>query len=126
MTQRFSISARARSFVYAGRGLRDIVVTQHNAWLHGLATCGVVAAGLALNVTQTEWLMLTLAIASVWTAESLNTAFELLCDAVHPEVHPLVARAKDAAAGAVLITALGATVLGTLVFAPHLRALWYT
>jgi diacylglycerol kinase (ATP) len=65
-----------------------------------------------------------LAIVSVWTAEALNTAFEFLCDVASPEFHPLVAKAKDVAAGAVLIAAVGATLIGLLVLGPHLlRAL---
>jgi diacylglycerol kinase len=123
VTKRFSIPARAKSFVYAGRGLRVMFATQHNAWLHGVATCGVIAGGLYFRVTHTEWLMLILAIVSVWTAESLNTAFEFLCDVAQPDFHPLVARAKDVAAGAVLISALGAMAIGVLVFLPHFRAL---
>jgi diacylglycerol kinase (ATP) len=56
----------------------------------------------------------------VWTAEALNTAIELVIDLVSPDVHPLAGRAKDVAAGAVLISACGAVVVGILVFAPHL------
>ena len=63
-----------------------------------------------------------LAIVSVWTAEALNTAFEFLCDVASPEFHPLVAKAKDVAAGAVLITAVGASLVGLLVLGPHLVA----
>jgi diacylglycerol kinase (ATP) len=56
---------------------------------------------------------------SVWTAEALNTAFEFLCDVASPEFHPLVKQAKDVAAAAVLIAAMGATIIGLLVFVPH-------
>lgn len=122
MTKRFSIPARARSFVYAGRGLRVMFVTQHNAWVHGVATLGVIGGGFVFGVTQIEWLLLILAIVSVWTAESLNTAFEFLCDVAQPDFHPLVAKAKDVAAGAVLISALGATAIGLIVFVPYFRA----
>jgi diacylglycerol kinase len=119
MTQRFSIPARAKSFVYAGRGLRVMFLTQHNAWVHGVATAGVIGGGFVFGVARTEWLLLILAIVSVWTAESLNTAFEFLCDVAQPDFHPLVAKAKDVAAGAVLIAALGATAIGVLVFFPY-------
>jgi diacylglycerol kinase (ATP) len=122
MTQRFSIPARAKSFVYAGRGLRVMFMTQHNAWVHGVATCGVIGGGFVFGVARSEWLLLILAIVSVWTAESLNTAFEFLCDVAQPDFHPLVAKAKDVAAGAVLIAALGATAVGVLVFLPYFRA----
>ena len=55
----------------------------------------------------------------VWTAEALNTAFEFLCDVASPEFHPTVERAKDVAAGAVLLAAMGAVVIGLLVLGPH-------
>ena len=61
-----------------------------------------------------------LAIVAVWTAEALNTAFEALCDVTSPGFHPLVERAKDVAAGAVLICAIGAVIVGGIVFGPHL------
>jgi diacylglycerol kinase (ATP) len=60
---------------------------------------------------------------SVWAAEALNTAFEFLCDVACPEFDPLVARAKDVAAAAVLICALGAAMVGGIVFGPFLQAL---
>lgn len=111
---------RLRSFTYAARGIRTVVVSQPNVWIHAAASCVVVAAGLALGVGRFEWLALVFALVSVWTAEALNTAFEALCDVASPEFHPLVARAKDVAAGAVLICAVGAVVTAGLVFVPHL------
>jgi diacylglycerol kinase (ATP) len=75
-------------------------------------------------VGRFEWLALVFALVSVWAAEALNTAFEFLCDVASPQFHPLVARAKDAAAGAVLICALGAVVTAGLVFAPYVALPW--
>lgn len=54
----------------------------------------------------------------VWAAEAINTAFELPCDVASPEFHPLVEAAKDIAAGAVLICAIGAAITGLLVLGP--------
>lgn len=119
----FSWAARARSFVYAGRGVRTMLVSQHNAWLHAVATLGVVVLGVVCQVERFEWLVLVLAVVAVWTAEALNTALEFLCDVASPDFHPLVEKAKDVAAGAVLICALGATAVGLLVFGPHLLLL---
>jgi diacylglycerol kinase (ATP) len=120
VTDKFSIAARLRSFFYAGRGVRTMLLSQHNAWIHAGATLVVVTAAVTLHVTRIEWLALVLAVVSVWTAESLNTASEFLCDVASPDFHPLVEKAKDVAAGAVLICAAGATVIGALVFAPYL------
>jgi diacylglycerol kinase (ATP) len=116
----FSLSARLRSFVYAGRGIRKMIASQHNAWIHAAGTCSVVGLGLALRVPRLEWIALVIAIVSVWTAEAVNTAFELLCDVASPEFHPLVEAAKDVAAGAVLICAVGAAITGVLVLGPPL------
>jgi len=93
--------------------------SQRNAWLHAVATLVVVAAAFALHVPRADWCVLILAIVAVWTAEALNAAFEFLCDVASPEFQPLVEKAKDVAAGAVL-TAVGAALLGVLVFSPYL------
>jgi diacylglycerol kinase (ATP) len=122
VAREFSVATRLRSFVYAGRGVLTMVRSQHNAWIHGAATLSVVAAGFACGLERFEWLALVFAIVSVWAAESLNTAFEFLCDVAAPDFHPLVARAKDVAAAAVLICAVGAVLIGAVVFAPHVVA----
>ena len=100
-----------------------MLFTQHNAWVHGIATLAVLGLGLLLPLTAVEWSVIAVVIVSVWTAEALNTALELLCDVASPGFHPLVEKAKDVAAGAVLITALGAVGVATLIFGPHLLAL---
>jgi len=93
--------------------------SQHNAWVHACATVAVIVAGLVFGVSSSEWCWLVLAIMAVWTAEALNTAFEFLADVASPEFHPLVKHSKDVAAGAVLISAIGAVVIGLLVLGPH-------
>lgn len=94
--------------------------SQHNAWIHALATVAVGVAGSVLRVSAAEWCWLVLCVVAVWSAEALNTALELLADAASPTFHPLVKQAKDVAAGAVLITAIGSVIIGILVFGPHL------
>jgi diacylglycerol kinase (ATP) len=96
---------------------------QHNAWIHLVVTVGVVAAGFFFQLSRTEWCWIVLAIAIVWTAEALNTAFEFLADAAAPSFHPIVRDAKDVAAGAVLVTAIAATIVGVIVFWPHAAVL---
>ncbi|MDB4975308.1 MAG: Diacylglycerol kinase [Myxococcaceae bacterium] len=122
--RKFSMEARLRSFLYAGRGIGTMIRSQHNAWVHAVASLLVIALGLVAGLTRLEWFVLVLAIVAVWTAESINTAFEFLCDVTSPEFHPLVEKAKDVAAGAVLITAVGATAIGALVFVPYLIELF--
>ena len=120
MENRFSARARLESVRYAVRGLGSMLSSQHNAWIHALATIAAVLLGLGLRIGPSEWAAIVLAIVAVWTAEALNTAFEGLCDVASPEFHPLVERAKDVAAGAVLIAALGAVTVACVVFGPRL------
>lgn len=96
--------------------------TQRHARLHAFATAAVVAAGFVFGLSFTEWVGVVLAIVAVWMAEALNTALEFLADVASPEFHPLIRHAKDVAAAAVLISAVGAVVVGLLVFGPRLQA----
>ncbi len=96
--------------------------TQHNAWIHAIVTCGVVVAGSVFNLTRFEWCWIVLAIMAVWTAEAMNTAFEYLADVTNPEFHPLIKNAKDVAAGAVLLSAIGSVMIGLLIFLPKVLA----
>ena len=116
----FSLNDRLRSFTFAFRGLKFMLQSQHNAWIHLLATIAACSLGLLFRVTASEWCLLVLAVGSVWTSEAFNTAIECLTDLLSPEFHPLAGRAKDVAAAAVLISAIGALVIGLLIFVPHL------
>src|SRR5262249_15255578 len=101
-------------------GVRTLIHSQHNAWIHAAATAATLTASFVLGLSRLEWCVIVAAIMAVWTAEALNTAFEALCDVASPAMHPAVERAKDVAAGGVLITAMGAAVIGVLVFGPHI------
>ena len=119
MMKSFQFTGRIHSFWYALTGVWTMLKSQHNAWIHAFMTVLVVIVGLLLGVSPGEWCWLVLAIMSVWTAEALNTAFEFLADVASPEFHPLVKQAKVVAAGAVLIAAMGAAVIGLLVLGPY-------
>jgi len=88
-----------------------------------MAAIAVIVAGVVFRIDRSDWLWITAAITGVFVAEALNTAVEFLCDVVSPEFHPMVENAKDVAAGAVLMAALGAGVIGLIVFFPHLLRL---
>ena len=120
MAKPFKFVGRLRSFRYGARGIWLTFKSQHNAWIHALATVVVVGAGYVLGISRSEWCIIILTCAAVWTAEALNTALEFLADATTKEFSPLVGQAKDVAAGAVLITALSAVAVGAFVFAPHI------
>jgi diacylglycerol kinase (ATP) len=120
---RATLAARLRSFAYAFAGVRTLFATQVNFRIHTVAAALVLAAGLALRVTLAGWLWLTAAIAGVLVTEAFNTALEFLADAVSTERHPLIGRAKDCAAAAVLLAAVAALVIGLLVLGPPVLAL---
>jgi len=80
----------------------------------------VVLSGLFFKVTAAEWIALVLCCGAVMATEVMNTSLEYLADALHPERHPAVGRAKDAAAGAVLIAALAAVAVAAIVFLPKI------
>lgn len=119
-TLKAGMVGRAQSIRFAIRGVAIMLHSQKNAWIHAVMTLMVVGLGLRLHLSGPEWSSLTLAIVAVWTAEAMNTALEFLSDATQPDFHPLVEKAKDVAAGAVLISACGSVVVGVAVFAPHL------
>ncbi len=120
MTDSFSIRARLRSLRYALRGIAEMLRSQHNSRVHLGATLAVLVAGLYFRLGGVEWCLLIFAVALVWVTEALNTALELLCDVASPEFHPLVAKCKDVAAAAVLLSAIAALVVGLVIFIPYL------
>lgn len=117
--QRFSLLGRAKSFAYALEGIGFMLRTQHNAWLHAVATVAVIALALWCDVSAQDWRWLAASMALVWVSETLNTAVEYVCDVLSPEYHQAVKHAKDIAAGGVLIAALAAAVIGVLTFRPY-------
>ncbi len=117
------IRQRMRSFRHAGRGLATMLASEPNARIHALAALVVVGAGFGFGISGQQWLAVVLSIGLVFTAEAMNTALEALCDVVSPEWHPSIERAKDVAAGAVLLAALTALAVATLVFGPRILSL---
>lgn len=118
-----TFTGRLRSVRYAVRGIGTMLATQHNARIHLAATIAVMVAGVWCGLSLAEWTAIVVASALVWTAEALNTAVEFLTDVASPTFHPLAGKAKDVAAGAVLLAAAGALVIGGLVFWPKLMML---
>ena len=119
----FSLAARVRSIGFAAEGVRDLFRYEHNGWIHLGAAAIVVILGALLRVSLADWRWLILSIALVWAAEAGNTAVEQLCDLVHPGRHPVVKRVKDLAAGAVLVYALAAMLIGAATLMPYLHHL---
>ena len=118
--ERFTLKKRAHSFRHAFSGIAHVLRTQHNAWIHAAITLAVIFLALWLKASLTEWAILILAMMVVWVAEFVNTAVETVVDLTGPEHRPLAGAAKDVAAGAVLLAAIGAAVVGILILGPSL------
>ncbi len=117
--QRLTLMARLKSFGYAIQGIIFMLKTQHNAWLHGVATIGVIALAVYCDVSASDWRWLIVAMGMVWVGETINTAVEYVCDVVSPDYNHAVKHAKDIAAGGVLIAAIASLVIGALTFWPY-------
>lgn len=114
---------RIASFGHAFRGVGSALRSEVHLRFHALATVVTIGVGFYFGISGLEWALVALAVGTVWSAELVNTAVEAVVDLVSPEYHPLAGKAKDVAAGAVLITAGAALVVGLLVFGPRVWAL---
>ncbi|MGN0049039.1 MAG: diacylglycerol kinase family protein [Bacteroides sp.] len=119
----YDYKKQLRSFGYAWKGIRSCMGKEQNLSFHLLATPTVVAAGFLAGITRTEWMLVILCIGLVIAAELFNSAIELLVDLVSPQRHPLAGRVKDIAAGAVLVCAATAAIIGLIIFIPYLTRL---
>jgi len=109
---------RIQSFGYAIRGIREVFGTETNMKIHIGITLLVIICGVVFSISLIEWIFCLLCIGLVIGAEMINTAIENVVDLASPEQHPLAGKAKDIAAGAVLICAIISVVIGLLIFVP--------
>lgn len=122
--KKFSIRRLLRSFGYALQGVRGAVSSEQNAKVHVLAIICVVIAGLYFKLSRIEWVAVIIVFGIVLSAEIFNTAIEELANAVSLEYDERIKRVKDLAAGAVLITAVSAVIIGLLIFVPKMCSLF--
>lgn len=114
------LASRSESFRHALRGLRFVVRTQPNMWIHPAAAIVVFLLAIWLRLSVEDWAVLVLTVGLVLTAELLNTAIEATIDLASSQLHPLAKIGKDVAAAAVLVAAILAVVVGLLIFGPPL------
>ena len=112
-----------KSFGYAFKGLVELLKTEQNAKIHLTITILVFVLAIALRVNHLEAAILFIAVIMVFALEIINTAIEKILDFLHPDNHWVIAKVKDALAGAVLIAATIAVVVGILIFFPYFRNL---
>ncbi len=119
-----SLTKRLQSFGFAIKGLKILFQTQANARIHALAIVVVTALGFYFKIETREWCSVVIAFAMVLSTEAMNTAIEFVVDLVSPQYHPLAGKAKDVAAAAVLIAAMGAVMIGAIIFLPKILDLF--
>lgn len=88
---------------YALKGIRTVFQSEASFRTQSVFAIGAVVLLVALRPRPIWWAVVALTVAAVLAAELFNTALEFIVDRLHPEQHPMIARAKDCAAGAVLI-----------------------
>ncbi|MHB9019294.1 MAG: diacylglycerol kinase family protein [Minisyncoccota bacterium] len=116
----FSVTKRVKSFAHAGRGLLVFMKSTHNAWIHIAIFILAIFLGFYFKITYLEWAMVILVSGLVFVTEAINTAIEIDMNLTSPGHHPYARDTKDVAAGAVLISAFTAIIIGVLVFGHYL------
>lgn len=109
-----------KSFGYAFNGLKVVLSSQQNFWIHLIVVCIVVIVGVSSGLTTNEWCIITISIFMVLALEVVNTAIEILVDFISPGFHEQAGIVKDIAAAAVLLSAIGAVIVGLIIFLPRL------
>ncbi|MES2798835.1 MAG: diacylglycerol kinase family protein [Bacteroidota bacterium] len=109
-----------KSFGYAFEGIVELLRKERNFQIHCFALVVVVGAGFFFSITRLEWVIILLVSALVLALEGVNTAIEKLCDLYSTEQHSQIKKIKDIAAGAVLVAAIFAAIIGGIIFLPKL------
>ncbi|MFR7592275.1 MAG: diacylglycerol kinase family protein [Longibaculum sp.] len=109
-----------KSLGYAINGIKTCIFKERNIKIHIFMMICVIACGFIFQITYIEWMLCFLLFALVISLELVNTAIEAVVDLCSPKYHELAKVAKDTAAGAVLISALFAAVIGLMIFVPKL------
>lgn len=122
-TQDGFVKGRLKSLRFAFRGMLILVRSEHSIMVQLAIGILVSILGFLLHISPTEWMLQTICIGMVLSAEGLNTAVEKLCDFVNPGPDPKIGRIKDIAAGGVGFAALVAIVVGLIIYAPKVANL---
>lgn len=120
--KKFSLIERVRSFTNALRGIYIFIGSTHNAWVHSFVFLVVVSMGIFFRITTTEWFVILIVSGMVFISEAFNTAIEIDMDLTSPEYHPYARDTKDVSAGAVLISAILAFIVGLMIFFPYIES----
>jgi len=109
---------RIKSFGYAGRGISMVFRSEANMKIHITIAILVISCGFFFKISILEWMLCLICFSIVIGAEMMNTAIECIVDLVSPNHHILAGKAKDIAAGAVLICSMFSAIVGLIIFIP--------
>ena len=118
------VKGRLKSLRFAFKGMLILVRSEHSIMVQLGIGVLVSILGLILGLSPTEWMLQTMCIGMVLSAEGLNTAVEKLCDFVNPDFNPKIGKIKDISAGAVGFTAVVAAVVGLIIYVPKVASLF--
>lgn len=112
------IVRRIKSFKYAAKGGWILLTTEHSVIVQAIIGVIMTVVGFIIQLSTTEWMFQTIAIAIVLIAEAANTAIEYLCDFIHPDYHKKIGSIKDIAAGIPFFAAIFAVIIGLIIYVP--------
>ena len=116
------LQGRLRSFGYAFKGIGLMFGAGANMRIHFCAAVAAIIAGFYFKISPVEWCLITFCCVIVIATEAINTAVERLCDHLHPDRHTEIGKVKDLTAGATLIVAIGAAIVGIIIFGRYILA----
>jgi len=120
---KFNLLKLYRSFVYASKGIVNLLKTEQNARIHLIYAILVASLAYIFSITRIEAIVLFFAVVLVFALEIINTAIEKLLDIIKPESSKVAEYIKDAMAGGVLVAAIIALVVTVMVFLPYFNKL---
>jgi diacylglycerol kinase (ATP) len=118
------ITGRIKAMGYATKGAIILLKTEPSIQVQATIAIFMTIAGFYFNITATEWIAQTFCIGLVMGIEGMNTTAEAIADFIHPDFHEKIGHIKDIAAGAVVITAIAAAVVGFIIYTPYVVALF--
>jgi diacylglycerol kinase (ATP) len=117
-SRKFSIPARLRSFRHAFKGWWWMIREEHNSWIHLAIVLVLIPVCFIVRLNLIEWVIIILCIGMVLGMELMNSAIERIADKISPEHDPEIGKIKDLAAGAVLVCAIAAAIVGLIIIIP--------
>ena len=123
-SDKFSLKKRSKSALYALNGLRVLFLEEHNSRIHIAIVIVVVTAGFLLKISNTEWLVVCILIALVFSLEIINSAIENICDYISPQWNEVIKKVTDLAAAAVFVSSVISVICVAIIFLPKLYNLF--